>query len=457
MSAIPLGVSSFKRRTGRIKEVLCVNMFLEKDPTNLVDQLARLQRPGLAPLVTLGDGPIRGVFQQFGSFGADIIAVSGPDVFRVAGSGATVLGVISGTDRVQIAASPTRALIATGTTCFSTDGGTITSVAMPDGRPVASVTYINGYFLLTQANSQRCYWIEPGQTDPDALSFFSAELYPDNLVRAEKIGDELWLFGEASTEVHIPTGVADLPFQRVEGRLFSKGCASRDTVAALDNTLFWVGQDLIAYRADNAPLRISDNSVEERLRESALEDLRAWAFALDGHTFYCLTMSQGTLVFDVSTGVWSEFRSFGRTAWRAHMGAQITGSTITAGDERTGDLWTLDPDRANDNGDPMIRELTGGVAVLGQPQACNSVTIALATGWGGLDEEPLLQLRWSDDEGNTWCDWSEIGLGLQGHYLGEVNFWRLGKISQPGRLFHLRFSDDSTFRVSYARMNEAFA
>ena len=463
MSAVLLGISNYKRDIGASPRIILRNMFVEKDPTNMVDGYVRLQRPGLAPFADVGTGPVRCVFKQLGTFNGDILAVSGPSLYRVTEAAAvTSLGFITGSGRCQIAAGQGRALVASGTDCYSTDGATVTQINMPDSVPVQSVAYINGYFILTQAGSQRWYWIAPGDTDPGALSFASAENSPDNIARVERIGDELWFFGEGnSTEVWVPTGNADLPFQRVEGRLYNQGTANRDTVVRLDNTLFWVGTDKVVYRGDSVPIRISDSSVEEMLAAVDVSSLRAWAFAYQGHSFYCLTIGElGTRVFDVSNSTWPEFASYGRPAWRAHIGAQTDGSLIIAGDDEIGKLWKLDPARANDNGTPLIREISGGVAVLGKPISCSSFSVLAATGRAnanGNGSDPVIEVRWSDDGGNIWGAWRQISLGKRGEYGREVALTRLGMVRAPGRLFHLRMSEDTIFRLSYARMNEWLA
>lgn len=460
MTAVPLGLSNYVRKLGRTPPVILKNMFVEKDPTNLVDGYVRLQRPALTQFAAIGTGPVRGIFKQLGTFDGDFLALSGTILYRVTEAAVqTVIGSVVGTKRAQFAASPARCLIVAGGNCYSTDGVTVSRLVMPNNIAVRSVAYINGYFVLVQDASQRFYWIAPGQTAPDALSFASAENSPDNIQRVEHIGDELWFFGEGdSTEVWVPTGNLDLPFQRVEGRLYDQGCCNRDTVAKLDNTLFWVGSDSVVYRADTVPTRISDNSIEELIFGEDAANLRAWSMQFQGHEFYCLTIgASGTLVFDVSTGTWGEFTSYGRPSWRAHVGAQTSGNLIVAGDDELGILWRLDPEASNDNGVLLEREIMGGVGLVGNPQACGSFSVLAATGWGNHNppgDSPVLQMRFSDDAGNTWSNWYDMPLGARGQFGREVAVTRLGTIRAPGRLFHLRMTDDAILRVNYARINE---
>jgi hypothetical protein len=460
MTVVPLGVSSFKRTLAHTPEVLLMNMFVESDPTNLIDKIVRLQRPALVPFGNVGNGPIRGMFQEAGIFGGKFIVVSGPQLALVNSDGVKtpVSGEVEGSGRVSIAANKLRTLIATGGKLYMTDGVTLTTVATPDDVPMSAVAEMNGYFLISQTNSQRIYFIPPGATTIDALDFFSAENSADNVVTLKTIGDELWALGESSIEPFSPTGGADLPFARLSGRVYPKGCANRDTAVPLDNSLFWVGSDKIVYRADTVPQRVSDNGIEERLRKADATGFRAWAYALDGHTFYVLTIgTQGTFAFDVSTQTWCQFQTYGRETWRAHLGTQSDGSLIVAGDDTTGQLWRLDPEASTDDGEPIIRELTGAVPVIGKPVRCNNFHVRVSTGHVKPGLIPKLMLTISDDEGQTWDDWRYIELPPTGVYNFLAAEWGLGLMREPGRVFKLRMTDDCVARISYSRINEAFA
>lgn len=464
MTAVPLGVSNYVRQIGKTPPILLINMFVEKDPSNLVDGLVRLQRPGLAPFATVGSGPCRGMFRQAGTFLGDWLVVSSSSLYRVNSLGTATLLLLSfpGTDRCTFAASATRALIATGGTCYSTDGVTAVAVVMPGGESVSSVAYINGYFILTVAGAQKFFWIPPGGVDPAALDFASAENSPDNIIAVRRQYDELWFFGEASTEVWQTTGDTNAPFQRISGRLYDKGVINGATITTTDNTIFWVGSDLVAYRGDVQPVRISDHSIEEKLRLEASGGYSAWSFALDGHTFYCLRIGAlGTFVFDVENPQgWLHWKSYGKETWRAHIGgAAGERAQIIAGDDTTGNLWSLDLTRSNDNGVALVREVMGGTSVQGKPQHCNNFEVFAATGWApetGVSSEPMLELNWYDDDGEVLSGpWIELSLGTTGQYRNRMIAYQLGLMEPPGRLWHLRMSQDVSLRISYAKMNEA--
>jgi hypothetical protein len=454
MTAVLLGQGSYKRTQGRLPESVLTNMYAERAPTE-ASGVALLSFPGLARHVEGLDGAFRGLYQQAGTFSGDLLAVAGEKAYRIAGALETELGAIPGDERVWIAANGVRAYITTGPGAYSTDGTTVSTLVTPDSLGFSSVGYINGYFLFGQTGTSRFYWLEPGETVIDNLNFANAERGPDAILAVVILGDEIWLFGEDTTEVWIPTGDNDAPFQRVGGRLYERGCRARDTIAKMDNTIVWVGDDGIVYRADSAPVRMSEHSIEERIALGS--DLEAWPFALDGHAFYALTIGgEGTFTLDVATGQWPERQSYGDTTWRARVGVNV-GAQIYAGDAIEGTLWTFDRYAFEDDEGPMIRTATGTLMVSGVRAPCHSFSVDCST--GSTDDPaavPVAVLSISDDGGNTWGDMGQAGLGRLGGYDTRLRWTRLGMMKPPGRIFKLTVSDAVSWRVSQASVGDAF-
>lgn len=488
MANIPLGATEYKRHDIRSAEVALVNCLIENDPTNAVTGKTIMQRPGLRSIGSAPD-PLRGIYRSRGVLnepwlvvGGGGLYVSGADGFfrRTAGNEA-----IPGTDQVRIVGGQDRVLICASGVVYSFDGTTVTTVNMPNGRLVSDVEYINGYFILVCAADQRFYWIIPGGTDPDPLDFASAETSPDNTVSVRRLIDELWFFSSSTIEVWHLTGDADMPFALVAGRIYSKGAASRDCIALVDNTLFWIGADLIAYRADTSPQRISTHTMEERFALAAADSIRdngpstvttrlsfgtlsAWTCIFRGHTLYIVNCgAHGTFAYDVENTNWAHFKSLGQESWSARLGWQVDGDEILTGGEFEGEtrLWYLDPSYSSDQlrgilvaNVPMERKVTGGIPLIGAPQKCKNVSVHIGVGLAsitGTSANPILAMRYSDDNGQIWSSWIEEHMGLQGQYLKRVIYDQLGIIEEPGRIFEFRSTDDCVFRLSYATMNEA--
>lgn len=454
MPEIPLGTSSHNRSTVWDPNVRVVNYLIEQSSTNQIDGVNHIQRAGMPLFTTVGTGPIRGMFRQAGTFSGDFIAVSGEELYRFDESTGdpTLIGEVEGSDLTTFAATSVRAILTGDGNAYSTDGSTITTVVMPDDRLVSSVAQLNGYFILTERNSARFYWIEPGQTDPDGLSYATTESTPGFNRRVVRVGDELWFMKEEGVEVWVPTGDADLPFERVPGRNYDKGCINGDTAVRFDNTLGWVGNDDIWYIGANVPTRISDNALEEQIRKSSEFDMRSWSFALDGHTLLCLTLTDATYVYDALSQQITEFRSYGHPIWRGHVGDTGARSVLT-GDYLTGKIYRLDPEVYNDDGDPLERIQVGGITLPGGSQACDSLDLYVTTGTTPDPSlYPKVRIRWSDDM-QTYNDWRDVSQGRQGRYGRRVRLTRLGRIYSPGRLFEFLISDNCVATISAAAYN----
>lgn len=457
MPNIYLGQNAYKRGDNIMPDIICRNQFMEAAPSSQTGGIL-LARPALEAWATVGSGPSRAVYRQAGVASGNFIAVSGGTAYKVTTAGVpTSIGAVSGSDRVDIAGSGAYLVIANGTGGYSYDGATYTPIVFPDSAGISTVDYMDGYFLLGRTGSQRFYWTGINTVTVDPLDYASAERTPDLLVAIRVITDEVWLFGETSIEIWVPTGQAELPFERVNGRVFQRGCINRDTVARLDNTLFWVGDDRIVYRGgDSSPTAISSNSIDERIRRADKTKLRGWSFTWDGHVFYCLTIdTQGTFCYDVTTGQWCEFASYGRHSWRAHVGA-YTESLIIAGDDETGQLWKLSNDVFLDGTDPIVMEATALLPINAIRVKCLNLSLDISVGNSTVPEEAFVEMRYSDDVGRTWTSWDKGSLGKTGEYNTRVVWRALGQMSSPGRSFHIRMSSPSPYRLTRAIVNELF-
>lgn len=408
-------------------------------------------RPGMTDYTELGTGPIRRVWQQEGTIGGNIFTVSGDTLFI----GGEEIGFV-GSEGVNIAGSDERAIIVASGQAWRTDGATLNLIVMPDdvpgyegiAAPVSSVRYINGFFLLSVLGTQRFYWIQPGQDDPDPLDFASAERLPDFIVSIALSGDEVWMLGGQGEEVFAVTTDADAPFQSIIGRVYNAGCADIDSVCEIGTVLAWVTSARNIAVARGEPQPISDDAIVEILTDQPW--FKAWWFRMSAHAYYVLTTPAITIAFDFDMQKFYRWSSYERDAWRAIAGTQ-DGARVIAGDSESGKLWTLGFDTYNDAGDPLIQEVSGTVDVLGPPIGCSSVTLRTVVGYGNGP----LELKWSDNQGKSWSPWRQIPLGSTGHYSKDAIARSLGMMKRPGRTFVWRWSDDSPYRVDFAMYNEA--
>lgn len=454
MVAIPFGVNAYRRSVGQFSETRLVNQYGEVGS----DKSFRLiGRPGLVSYEALGTSPVLGIFAQPGTFGGGLFSVSGNLLYLNGVS----LGAVPAASRVSFAGSELQLLVATGTAMYCYDGATLTLVTFPDDAGENSVVYFAGLFIVARTGTEKFYWsaVLDGETW-DSLSFASAERKPDVLVGLCIVGDELWMFGENSTEFWSPTGDGTQPFIRIDGRVYDKGAINRDSIANFDNSVAWVGQDRIAYRAGPTPQRISDFGIEERLTRTPAADIHAWAFVWNGHSFYCVNTIDGTFAYDAATEQWAEFKSYNRSGWRAHIGTYTSG-TVYAGDDTTGTIWTLSQDALLDGAAPIERISTAIIHQTGKPERLDSVHVDISPGQTpslvGQGANPVVEMRLSRDGGKSFGNWRAAPIGAQGDYRTRSIWRRCGQIDEPGVLMEFRTTDPAPWSLSEVRVNEMAA
>lgn len=135
MTSVPLGIGAYKRTYAQEPEVQLKNRFLEQTPTNQVEGSVLLARPGDTFFVGAGNGPIRFIGHQEGTFGGDLFFVSGEQLYRYDGVSAPI--AINGT--IASGTTPSVAFVAGAAYehLFITDG---TLLQYYDGEAAATGT-----------------------------------------------------------------------------------------------------------------------------------------------------------------------------------------------------------------------------------------------------------------------------------------------------------------------------
>jgi len=142
----------------------------------------------------------------------------------------------------------------------------LAGIQTPDDVAFVALAVVGGYVLCAQSNSQRIYFIRPGTTIIDPLDFFESESIPDEVISLRTVGDYVWAFNEESTDAYYLSGAPDVPFSTFKGRSFSQGILP-GTDAAIDNTVFVVGRDLVVYAVTpGGYTRISNHGIENLIR-----------------------------------------------------------------------------------------------------------------------------------------------------------------------------------------------
>jgi hypothetical protein len=397
-----------------------VNAFPEKSDGDKVDDFAIMAVPGLVRFGNVSSLPVRGLHRM----GAVLYGVIGVTLYSIASDGSTAtLGTIPGTGMTAMADNGAELAIHDGaTTGYVYSGGTLTS---PAGLPnVSHVAYIDGYFVWTIANGDQ--FIISGSNDGlsyDPLDVATVEGAPDNLVGVVNSHRELLFPGTDTLEVWYDSGDADFPFARQGNAFIERGCIDRDSLVKLDNSVYFVGDDRIAYRLDGyQPIRVSTHTIEIKLAEASW--FRAFTYAQEGHKFYCLNTDVGCFCYDLATQAWAERVSFGRANYRVGCAVTAYGQTIF-GDNATGRLYTPDLDVYDEDGDPMpvVIELPT-IEAQRERATLYALETYCETGVGNATApDPQIIMQYSRDGGRSWSNEMSRSLGRVGEYLTRA-VWR---------------------------------
>jgi hypothetical protein len=163
---------------------------------------------------------------------------------------------------------------------------------------------------------------------------------------------------------------------------------------------------------------------------------RAWAFTFDGHIFYVLDLSEeGTWVYDSTTQQWSQFDSAGIGRWNMVNGTQW-GNRVVAGDLAGSYVWELVPSAVLDEEWRAIEHVVTGEIETRMREVRAVAAVRLKASVAHLHEEDaVMRLRFSDDQGETWSDYYDVT--LTGSASQTVEYRSLGTFKAPGRIFEL--------------------
>jgi hypothetical protein len=458
---IPFVGAAYTARSLNANAQRAVNCYLELDNGNPRAPVALYGTPGLDLELTLATSPVRGSIR----LGDVMIVVAGDVVYSVAGGVTTTLGnIVSTTGPVGMAANTAQVLIVDGVGGWLATATTLTLVSdvdFPDG--VTWAKFISSYFVVGGDGSSQFYWNETPNDGSawNGLDFASAEGNPDIIVGGEANQLELWLFGTTSTEIFILTGDVDAPFQRQGNTFIETGAASAHSIAKIDSSVFWLGQDErgngIVWRAQGySPARISTHGIEHAIQGYAtISDAVAFTYQQEGHGFYVLTFpTEGvTWVYDVATNEWHERQSYSNfslnelTRWRANSYCFFEGKHWV-GDYLTGKLYSLNLDSNTEDSTPILRLRATQCmdSPNGERMFYESLQVDMETGLGdGSGSDPQLMLRYSNDGGHTWSTSKTKSVGMAGEYGKRVKFGPAG--SGRNRVWEISMTDDAKWAV----------
>lgn len=376
--------------------------------------------------------------------------------FTALGAGIVLAGSIPGTDGVTLArnnkvtgsaSTPDIIAVRESGGAFSIHylSGLITPYTggTPSALPgdVNSITSGNGYLFFSRPGGQ-IYATGLNTADVDPLSFATAESRPDGLKRVLWHAGVLYAMGVDTIEPWLDQGLSPFPLTRGTsvipvGLLTTMAVAGYE--AGWDHNPYFVAHDgtvreLSGYTAP----KVSSAAVESFIAGSNTATLEAYVFVARGRSFWALSSSTGTWVYDVLGQAWHERVSSGQARWRGSRSVKAFGGWLV-GDTISGALLALN-DSAHTETTFALDVTIESAPLKGFPlrQAVPDLFLDFTKSAGSA-----VAVSWSLDGGSTWKGPLTRSMASADKYPIRVN--RLGLATHHGLRVRLAVSGGQPF------------
>ena len=446
-----LPVHSYDHRSTPASSARLVNCHPEMLPAGAATPVIITRAPGIKDWITVGNGPIRGMYAPgrleyaVGNPRDQLYVVSGPDLFLVTRAGGKAyVGSVGTATRIDISSNTDSLVIVNEPRAYYYKGATLAEITDDDfvSRGAGDIEFLDNFMCFREPDSNRWFIADIGSTsDFDALQFAKCDDAPDQLVGMKADHGLMLNFGAKTLEMWENTGASGFTFERIVNGTIEVGCLNAKTIGRVFNQILWVSDDYMVRRLDGInPSIVSTHAINQKLAKEAI--LESFTYEHEGHGFYCLTTAESTYVFDVVTQEWSERKSHGQNNWKPRYHAQFDGKELVA-DWNSNKVGYLDYETYTEWGEPQRMEWTyQNVYASGQRAFHDRLEIVLETGVGtttGQGQDPQIMLQKSDDGGKTWQSLPDRSFGKLGKRQSRAVWHNLG--SARNRVYKAAVSD----------------
>jgi hypothetical protein len=368
---IPHSIGSFQGRRDSTTDGHILNMFVEPN-SGSPDQVPPIfGRPGLKEWTDTGSGGcVRALFTS-SETSPRMYAVTDNKIYRYQKDKTkTEIGeLVTECGHVSIADNGKEIIFVDGDgytfTINSEKFEKITDSDFPGGY---LIYYLDGYFIISTPNTGQfnvCRLYKGREWD--ALDFASEEGAPDNIVSHIVDHREVLLFGGQTTGVWYNAGGSDFPLRRIQGSFMEKGCAAAYTPAKINNTVYWLSNELQVVAARGySPQPVSTLQMDYQISNyDKIDDAYAFTYVFEGHPFYHLTFPSEGVTWVLDTGTllwhkessWSDFNPGQQWHHRASCHAFFDNKHLV-GDYRNGLIYEMKSNHYADHKQPIKKQFT---------------------------------------------------------------------------------------------------
>lgn len=456
MPEIPLALESYISPSKPVSQQRVLNMYAEIQPesANAKARAILYGCPGVVQFGSVGAGPVRGLHVM-----NDILyAVSGSSLYEIASDGTGTFlggGFQPGTRPIVMADNGTQLIAVDGTNGFTYNNSTLafSQISDVDFYAANTVSFNDSYFMLDRKDTNQFFSSDSNDgTVYPALFFASAETQSDKVLAPINHLQQLLVGGSKTIEIWYLAGGSNFPWARYQGAAVQIGLAGPYAWAKNKEDLFFLGSDKCFYRLEGPrPVRVSKHSQEWAFSQYGdVSDAIVFSLTYEGHVWVFVTFPAAlkTWVYDATADLWHERDSWDANGaslgrWRGNCYAYCYGKHLI-GDSESGVIGYLDRNTYTEFGNTIRGLVTTPPLHSGDSSRVyhQRFEIDIQGGVGlttGQGENPLVQLRISDDGGHTYESLPYQSLGRIGAYNQRLCWRGLGSFYQ--RMMEVQVTD----------------
>lgn len=446
MPKIALDQGAYQARSPIANAQVCINLYAEQNTKDAPFPVTHYPAPGLELWHDLSShgSQVRGLYVSSNGL---VFAVVDTTMVEVVTN--TVLGTLPGYSSNPVS------MCDNGTTLVAVDGspwggtvplaapvaGSLTTISDSAWYGSNRVDFIDTFFVFNRPGTNQFYTSTSNVVTPfDPLYFAAKAGWNDLLVCACVLHDNIWLLGEATTEIWYNAGAAAFPFARMPNSILQQGCIAPYSAVVADNALYWLTQDrwgrnMMLRGEGYGAKRISNFAVEDIWSKyTFINDAVGMVYQIGGHETVGLYFPSADAwwAYDASTQMWHQ-RTYGDLshAWLPYcMGFKrgLNPSTgdpggIVVGSRLSGKTYTLDRAFYTDDGTSITRQRSWS-----HLQGDDGQRVAhqrFSAGFAGAALSPdTVALDWSDDAGQTYN--TPVNQTINNATNGQYQWRRLG-------------------------------
>lgn len=447
MPRLPIITSSDDRRARGVVVQRLRNVLLEPLPAEAGKaRFAAISRPGRRRVATL-PGAVRGLFSRQGVQGGALFAAAGGALVRLDEAlQATTLGALGGVDVAGFDGLRSKLIVRAGGQLLQYDSPTLTTVTNINAPTAVRTMAVAGQRVVAGGGVEDVFgWSRAGDAlDWDENGQAADFAQPDPLIaQMESRGDLLNFNAESIQPWRATGGIESEAFAPLLSSVVETGILNRDCLVDMDEAgAMFLGDDLAPYRWRGGLSSVPNRDLTlalQRLRPAQRQLTLGWRYE-DGERDVYIVRLQGSeraYAYDLLTGSWSEWASYGRTQYDLAFGAKAFERTFAAAPDSQ-ELYELSNDVFDDEGAPIERVMT--VRVLpGRDAPIDELALdikVLDHPLGGQGTAPKALVAASYDGGFTFDDARTVDLPRAGRYgpSERDSLWGFGQVSREDGL-----------------------